>query len=139
MFRKVVALLVVLAFAAPAAAAPITAASIAKAVKDVAQQERTTPQGKNPYLWPAVGMMGGGAAVAVFGLFSTHRTITLNCVYGSCTGSDITEHNRTGLGVAGLGIAGAGVALLLVGNSRRAAADVSFGPRSVTVTRTVTF
>lgn len=144
--KKLIAVLLVLAFAAPAFAAGPIATSAARAAGQLAKAPETTRRA-NPYLWPSVGMMGGGATLAAIGfLRTTGAEVNVgNCNYYDTSNTSCSipakEKHNTGLAIAGLGVAGAGVALMMIGEGKRGKplADVSFGPGQFKVSKQIKF
>ena len=94
--RSISAVLLILALANPALAGPISV-SVAKAAKELAAEQATKPGGgKNPYLWPGMALIGGGAVLAAVGFLRTtgaEVNIGTNASGTSATVSANEKHN----------------------------------------------
>lgn len=127
MRRHVVALLLILVFAAPNTFAADLRTSIEKAAKAESAREARAlgaqpgPGGRNPYLMPSLGLMAGGAALGMFGLM--HETgvkceSKTDANFYDSSFSCGTTHNK-GLIIGGAAIAALGGFLMFKGQTQR--------------------
>lgn len=85
-----------------------------------AQQRPATKSSssRNRFLWPAVVMIAGGAAMAFYGFHAATNTIAVTAVPGGTSGFVTTNTYARGVGTAGLAVAGVGGVLLFIGHGR---------------------
>jgi hypothetical protein len=104
-------------------------------------QEAPAAKRANPYFWPGVGLMGGGALLALYGFnHTTGAEIHIGTdPAGIPTSITAEEKKATGLGFVGLGIAGAGAFVYMKGNKQSAMPSVQFGAGRMALTHRVSF
>lgn len=109
-------------------AGPLSDAAKAAAAQSVRAQKKA----ENKLLWPGIGLIAGGATLALYGF--SHTTGAEVGTNSSLTSVSIKEKHATGVGVTGLAIAGVGGALVLVGQKQsRADRKVTIGFNQVTI------
>jgi hypothetical protein len=134
--RLIVVGLCVAGLARPAFAGDLRT-SVAKAARDQVQTAQTpaagVPQNRNLMVWSGGALVGVGLGMTLWGLLHTSDGKYVTPI-------DVSKTSSPGLVGAGLAVIGGGGALLFVGSHRgRSSAAVSFGPRGVALSKSVSW